>query len=47
MALGAAPRGTCTWCFGAWALLVGVGVVLGTSVSVWLSPLVTTLLYGL
>ncbi|MGH9308501.1 MAG: hypothetical protein ACRD1U_03960 [Vicinamibacterales bacterium] len=29
------------------ALLVGVGVVLGTSVSAWLSPLITTLLYGL
>jgi predicted permease len=47
MALGAAPGNVLRLVFRRTALLVGVGILLGTGVSLWVSRYVTTLLYGL
>jgi ABC-type antimicrobial peptide transport system permease subunit len=46
MALGAAPAGVIRLVLGRVTLLVGIGVVVGAGVSLWASPLVATLLYG-
>jgi len=47
MALGAAPASVVRLVLSRVAVLVGSGVIVGTGVSLWLSPLVGTLLYGL
>jgi putative ABC transport system permease protein len=47
MALGAAPAGVVRLVLSRVALLVGAGVILGAGMSLWISPLVGTLLYGL
>jgi putative ABC transport system permease protein len=47
MALGVAPTGVVRLVLSRVALLVGVGVLFGATVSLWASRLVATLLYGL
>lgn len=47
MALGAAPAAVVRLVLSRVLLLVGIGVVIGGSVSVWASTLVATVLYGL
>jgi ABC-type antimicrobial peptide transport system permease subunit len=47
MALGAAPAGVVLLVLSRLAFLVGSGVILGAGVSLWMSPLLATLLYGL
>jgi ABC-type antimicrobial peptide transport system permease subunit len=47
MALGAAPGGVVRMVLRRVALLVGVGVIVGASASLWASKFVATLLYGL
>jgi predicted permease len=47
MALGAAPAGVIRLVLLRVSVLVGIGVVLGAGVSLWLSTFVATLLYGL
>jgi putative ABC transport system permease protein len=47
MALGAAPGGVVRLVLRRVALLVGVGVIVGGSVSLWAARFVATLLYGL
>jgi len=47
MALGAAPGGVLRLVLARVALLVGIGAVLGSALSIWAARFVTTLLYGL
>ena len=47
MALGAAPGGVVRLVLHRVAILVAVGVILGSTVSLWVARFVTTLLYGL
>ena len=47
MALGAAPVGVIRLVLSRVLLLVGIGVIVGTGVSLWASRFVATLLYGL
>ena len=47
MALGAAPAGVIRLVLRRVVMLVGLGVVLGTAVSLWAAHLVSTLLFGL
>jgi predicted permease len=47
MALGAAPGGVVGLVLRRVAILVGLGVLVGSGVSVWAAPLVKVLLYGL
>jgi putative ABC transport system permease protein len=47
LALGAAPRGVIMMVISRVGLLVGLGVVAGTAVSLWASKFVGTLVYGL
>jgi putative ABC transport system permease protein len=47
MALGAAPGGVVRMVLGRVGVLVGLGVVAGTGISLWASTFVETLLYGL
>jgi putative ABC transport system permease protein len=47
MALGAAPGGVVRLVLRRVAILVGLGVILGSAVSLWVGRFVTTLLYGL
>ena len=47
MALGAAPGSVIRLVLSRVTLLVGIGVLVGTGVSIWASKFVATLLYGL
>jgi ABC-type antimicrobial peptide transport system permease subunit len=47
MALGAAPASVVRLVLGRTAAFVGTGVMVGAAASLWLSPLVAALLYGL
>ena len=47
MALGAAPAGVVRLVLSRVSMLVGLGVVIGAGISLWASPVVATLLYGL
>jgi ABC-type antimicrobial peptide transport system permease subunit len=47
MALGAAPARVVRLVLGRIAVLIGLGVIAGGGASLWLSPLVASLLYGL
>ncbi|MGH9144618.1 MAG: FtsX-like permease family protein [Vicinamibacterales bacterium] len=47
MALGAAPAGVVRLVLARIALLVGIGVAVGTGISWWASALIASLLYGL
>ena len=47
MALGAAPGGVIRLVLSRVTMLVGIGVVVGTGISIWASTFVATLLYGL
>ena len=47
MALGAAPAGVVRLVLSRVAFLVGSGVIVGAAVSLWVSPLLRTLVYGL
>jgi putative ABC transport system permease protein len=46
MALGAAPAGIVRLVLGRVSQLVGLGVILGVGVSLWMSTLIASLLYG-
>jgi hypothetical protein len=47
MALGAAPAGVVGLVLRRVSILVGLGVIVGSGVSLWLAPLVKALLFGL
>ena len=47
MALGAAPAGVLTLVLRRVALLVAIGVIAGTAISLWASTFVSSLLFGL
>ena len=47
LALGAAPGGVIRLVLRRVAILVSLGVILGSAVSLWVARFVTTLLYGL
>jgi hypothetical protein len=46
MALGAAPGSVVRMVLSRVAVLVGLGIAIGSAISYWVSPLVSTLLYG-